>query len=53
MSDQDKDLLKAEMDAIPNAYRAFYCWHIIENIKKKVWSKGTTYFLEVGIYSNI
>jgi MULE transposase domain len=35
MSDRDKGLLKAEIEAIPNAHRAFYCWHLAENVKNK------------------
>jgi hypothetical protein len=40
MSDRDKGLLKAEMDTIPNTYRAFCYWHIAENIKKKFGQKA-------------
>jgi MULE transposase domain len=35
MSDRDKGLLKAEIEAIPNVYRAFCCWHLAKNVKKK------------------
>jgi hypothetical protein len=35
MSDRDKGLLKAEIDAIPNAYCAFCYWHLARNIQKK------------------
>jgi hypothetical protein len=40
MSDRDKGLLKAEMDAILDAYGAFCCWHLAENIKKKFGQKA-------------
>ena len=40
MSDRDKGLLKAEMEAIPDAYRAFCCWHLAENIKTKFGQKA-------------
>jgi hypothetical protein len=32
MSDQDKSLLQAKMEAIPNAYQAFCCWHLAKNV---------------------
>jgi len=35
MSDRDKGLLKAEIDVILDAYRAFYCWHLAKNVQQK------------------
>jgi hypothetical protein len=35
MSDRDKGLLKAEIDAIPDAYWAFCCWHLAKNVQQK------------------
>jgi transposase-like protein len=44
ISDRDKGLLKAEMDAILNAYRAFCCWHLAKNIQQKFGLKAKQAF---------
>jgi hypothetical protein len=44
MSDRDKGLLKAEIDAIPDAYRAFCCWHLAKNVQQKFGLKAKQAF---------